>query len=356
MVLPQLGLLGLLSLSIPLIFATPVRDSPLKSVRSSLELEARQTGCESLRVRKEWRELSSSEQAAYHQAVKCLMSTPSRRYPGEDNVVNRADDFTRTHMLVNGVAHFTATFLPFHRWFVLQYETALRSDCGYTGPLPYWDWTIDADSSTGVPNSPLFDASTGFGGNGRRVVTEVSSRPGRAGYETCVTDGPYANTTLTLGRTAPDLIYGEHCLSRTFNNGTWDSAGNFLVGDMMASKYYTTSALAPVFEHNDYDSFEVELENGAHMAIHNALRGDMFLEASPNDPLFYLHHGNVDRIWAKWQAANPARLTDFSGWKYQNKTVPVSLDDELPVANLSDDRPIVKDYMDIGVLCYEYSN
>ena len=26
---------------------------------------------------------------------------------------------------------------------------------------------------------------------------------------------------------------------------------------------------------------------------------------SPNDPVFFLHHCNVDRIWADWQSANP---------------------------------------------------
>ena len=35
----------------------------------------------------------------------------------------------------------------------------------------------------------------------------------------------------------------------------------------------------------------------------NALdaRGRMSLNTSPNDPLFFLHHCNVDRIWAEWQ-------------------------------------------------------
>ncbi|MFV2064736.1 MAG: tyrosinase family protein [Chloroflexota bacterium] len=29
------------------------------------------------------------------------------------------------------------------------------------------------------------------------------------------------------------------------------------------------------------------------------------LDVSPNDPIFFLHHANVDRIWASWQVANP---------------------------------------------------
>ena len=33
------------------------------------------------------------------------------------------------------------------------------------------------------------------------------------------------------------------------------------------------------------------------------------------DPLFYLHHTNLDRLWYEWQAANiSARLYDMSGF------------------------------------------
>ena len=28
---------------------------------------------------------------------------------------------------------------------------------------------------------------------------------------------------------------------------------------------------------------------------------------SPNDPVFFLHHCNVDRLWAQWWSDNPKR-------------------------------------------------
>ena len=31
----------------------------------------------------------------------------------------------------------------------------------------------------------------------------------------------------------------------------------------------------------------------------------MMTSASPNDPVFFLHHCNIDRIWAAWQARYP---------------------------------------------------
>lgn len=38
------------------------------------------------------------------------------------------------------------------------------------------------------------------------------------------------------------------------------------------------------------------------------------LNTSPADPLFHLHHANLDRLWWSWQSLNlPARLSDISG-------------------------------------------
>lgn len=36
--------------------------------------------------------------------------------------------------------------------------------------------------------------------------------------------------------------------------------------------------------------------------------------SSPGDPLFYLHHAYLDKVWAQWQAQNPiVRLTEMGG-------------------------------------------
>jgi hypothetical protein len=38
-----------------------------------------------------------------------------------------------------------------------------------------------------------------------------------------------------------------------------------------------------------------------HGNVHNAIGGDMATAHSPTDPLFFLHHANVDRLWAQWE-------------------------------------------------------
>lgn len=46
--------------------------------------------------------------------------------------------------------------------------------------------------------------------------------------------------------------------------------------------------------------------SGPHAPVHNAFGpGDMAnLQFSPRDPVFYAHHGNVDRLWSSWVAAD----------------------------------------------------
>ncbi len=39
--------------------------------------------------------------------------------------------------------------------------------------------------------------------------------------------------------------------------------------------------------------------SGLHNGVHNRVGGDMSPPTSPNDPVFYLHHCDVDRIWQR---------------------------------------------------------
>lgn len=74
-------------------------------------------------------------------------------------------------------------------------------------------------------------------------------------------------------------------------------------------------------QRTNFPAFQPLLE-GVHNAVHRAVGGTMKSSSSPADPLFYLHHASVDRLWARWQAspngANPpngaARLQPATGF------------------------------------------
>lgn len=48
---------------------------------------------------------------------------------------------------------------------------------------------------------------------------------------------------------------------------------------------------------------------------------------SPGDPMFFLHHTNLDRLWWEWQAANTSRVTQMGG---QNVATSRTLKDAQP--------------------------
>lgn len=85
------------------------------------------------------------------------------------------------------------------------------------------------------------------------------------------------------------------------------------------------------------------------------------------DPLFFLHHTQVDRLWWTWQQREPAtRLKEFHGpisdfrfpqenVSHVNTGTESSHGDILPMAGLAKARK-VEDVMDTmaGLLCYTY--
>lgn len=78
------------------------------------------------------------------------------------------------------------------------------------------------------------------------------------------------------------------------------------------------------------------------------------LTASPNDPLFFLHHAQVDRVWWLWQQQNPAaRNYDYAGTEYANQ--PANLDVVVAMKDFAPEK-VVRDFMITNgtELCYRY--
>lgn len=78
------------------------------------------------------------------------------------------------------------------------------------------------------------------------------------------------------------------------------------------------------------------------------------------DPLFYLHHTFVDRVWWMWQQRDlAARLSDIAGYttasEPQGGWVKATLEDKMDMHKIVPSMSI-RDLMDISgpELCYEY--
>lgn len=65
----------------------------------------------------------------------------------------------------------------------------------------------------------------------------------------------------------------------------------------------TKGLVNQVMQLSPFRPFQRNLE-AIHNPVHNAVGGDMATAHSPADPLFFLHHAAIDRLWAQWQASS----------------------------------------------------
>lgn len=176
-------------------------------------------------------------------------------------------------------------FLPWHRGFVQMYENAaavLMKNPKFA--MPYWDWTalrtlpaaFTDKEYKGKPN-PLYVPGKG---DKPTIMRHDLSNP------------RYALTDSLVGQGVIDQIYAETVFEvfgtsrnpkQTNLDPSWVPAGGGNQGI---------------------------LERTPHNNVHNNIGGYMPQSNSPRDPIFMMHHGNIDRIWAYWNALGRKNSTD----------------------------------------------
>jgi hypothetical protein len=144
--------------------------------------------------------------------------------------------------------------------------------------IPYWDWTRDAANP--ASSSLLTDAN--FGRNGRSSDGCV------------VTTGPLSGWQVAY----PSV----RCLVRQYDNGATIAP---FVSNSIINAIKTSSTT--------YDAYRLAIEAQPHARVHLGIGGDMSTMYSPNDPLFYMHHAFVDKLWMDWQRQASTNLWDYNG-------------------------------------------
>lgn len=158
--------------------------------------------------------------------------------------------------------HGAPGFLTWHRAYMLAFEDALQC-INSNVMLPFWDWS--SGPSTGVPGA--------------------CSEPTYVNRDGDTVDNPlYAGPLPGGGQT-----------SRRSDIDT-------TVFDDLATTAQSAMTNA------DFNSFQNAL-NSVHGSIHVRVGGNMSsVPFASYDPIFYLHHANVDRLWALWQQSHPGSL------------------------------------------------
>ncbi|KAF4615860.1 hypothetical protein G7Y89_g15255 [Cudoniella acicularis] len=308
-------------------YAFPERNPPSTNISG----QPQPTKCRDPVVRQEWRTLSIQQRRNYISAVQCLQNHPSNI--GLNHTLH--DEFTWIHSRLGNFTHTTPTFIAWHRYFIHIYESTLREQCGFTGHLSYWDWSLDWKN---MAKSPIWEDEGGFGGNGNEKA-EISVGKGH-----CVTDGPFANLTVAYFSNKNE----SHCLSRGFVQGE-------LLDERFGAKV-RPEALEAILQQPDYESFNSRLENGPHDSLPHSVRGDFSRETAPNDPVFYLHHTQLDRMWWMWQQRDPQqRVWQYGGSSKDNSAIEYSLDDVFKFGGFAPDKKVLEIMStESELFCYRY--
>lgn len=230
------------------------------------------------RVRRSYQSFTPQERQDFVDAVKWLKNN-STTY----------DEFVELHHanFNTGALHTGPAFLAWHREYLLRFENALRTANGgawSNTTIPYWDSAEDPFPSHKV------DANLDnqfLGGNGDPPQGTVSS-------------GPFAFSTtewnLVIGPTAD--------LRRGF--GDW--------GPLPTPGQVSAALGTSPFDSPDWNGFVPSTKSlrAAIERVHNSshvwVGGTMLMTSSPNDPVFWMHHANIDRLWCKWQEAHSIDL------------------------------------------------
>ena len=232
-------------------------------------------------IRKNVNSLTAAEKAELVAAIKSIKA--SGKY---DPYVQRHARAPHTRI------HRGPAFLPWHRQFLVEYEGDLQQASGNPNlGLPYWDWA--ADSALANPGTGAVWANDLMGGDGDpNDAGVVKSGPFRQGQWVIINGNGGAVGALrrTFGVEVATLA----------TQADVDNALNTVPYD--ASPWSTASS--PSFR-NRLEGWYGAAGPGMHNRGHVWVGGSMLPMTSPNDPVFFLHHCFVDKLWADWQARHP---------------------------------------------------
>jgi hypothetical protein len=212
----------------------------------------------------------SSEVVAYKAAITAMQALPAtngRSWMAQANI--HGAFAPPAGMIADACEHGSTFFLSWHRMYVYFFERIVRKLSGDANfALPYW----------------------GYSPTGSRNLPAVFRTPATA-----------ANPLYTANRNA------------SMNGGA----------NMTASQVQSGSALT----HTDFTNFTNSLNGTPHGAVHNAVGGGMSsFEEAGQDPIFWLHHCNIDRLWEVWLGSGGGRVNPITNTSWM--TTPFNFYDE----------------------------
>jgi tyrosinase len=206
-------------------------------------------------------------------------------------------------------------FLPWHRGYIGWFEQICRQLSGDpTFALPYWDWTATpslpapfGDDSVLNPSNPAYiDSLQTFSNKFADPVTAMyrNFTPAqqaklqlRAGGEDAPT---YMAQITSTDPNAQEFFTGSDTRQSDFGDGFPQTVSLDTIHSALAPTSFSDFASLPAPNHSGSGQSKGVLESQPHDNVHGAVGGLMSAFLSPIDPIFYMHHSNIDRLWDVW--------------------------------------------------------
>ena len=184
--------------------------------------------------------------------------------------------------------HHTAFFWPWHRMYLYWFEQIVREQSGDPDfALPYWDYSDPTKHYLPLafrdPQSPLYDSKrTGF-----------------------------ANLRDETSPLIPPQSFFDYCTALrqpAYGDAVNPGAHSQFESDIHDPIHFVVGGGTPIFD--PVTGELIEIQNPGTMTL---------VETSAQDPVFWLHHANLDRLWASWRAFSPGGLVHSdpvdAGWR-----------------------------------------
>ncbi|MFN5119273.1 MAG: tyrosinase family protein [Cyanobacteriota bacterium] len=223
-----------------------------------------------VRVRKNANNLTSAERDRFLEALFHLNQAGAGIY----------QDFRDVHVGPADLEeHGGPQFLPWHRAFLLDFERELQA-IDPSVSLPYWRFDEPAPR---MFQADFMGATTRVAEGANPNLVVFSSTNPLAGW---ATDG------------VPGILR-----SALFDTATSPAPGLSAIANFPLLSQAQTLALGDIYA--VFDGMEVTPHGAAHVSFRGSISS---VPTAVKDPLFFLLHANVDRLWALWQWLN--RRTD----------------------------------------------
>jgi hypothetical protein len=253
--------------------------------------------CDQVLKRPNIYKMSDSDRNRYFNAVRAVNSGSK---PTE------WDKFAQIHVKYFNDIHRKPMFEAWHRKYLAELEKKLRKVDSRVR-IPYWDWSQYYENRDQDPIWGWF------------------GKEGSSDGEHCIRGGEFRDFKVFYGNNMDDRGR-EKCLTRS-------PTINPIIG---CAKDYINQY---IIDEKDPETSWKNLEYNCHDPVHSAIGEGFSSFISTNDPLFYSHHANVDRIWYVKQMRYPNQYDSFAQ----------SINDRIPTYNIP-----IRDVLDPTNLCYVF--